>query len=116
MSTTMAPNENDHRDVNESYNYNSSSDDDEEEDLFVMSSLDQRRGALLSRHRTEDQRRGAMHSNRFTVNSLKQSLKLQGSFGDNNCSDSKKIRKRRVTQEAEDLLQLGTDESAKDWL
>ena len=88
----MAPNDNDYRDVEESYNYNYSSEEEEEEedDLFDFDC-----------GRNEDRRRGAVHSKRVTVNSLKQSLAL--SLGG-------------PPEQAEEILQLGNDEAAKEWV
>ena len=98
----MAPNDNDHRDDEESYNYNSSSDDDEEDDLFDFDcGLPTSYSNINNNRRNEDRRRGAVHSKRVTVNSLKQSLAL--SLGG-------------PSEQAEQILQLGTDEAAKEWV
>ena len=97
----MAPNDNDHRDDEESYNYNSSSDDDEEDDLFDFDcGLPTSYSNINNNRRNEDRRRGAVHSKRVTVNSLKQSLAL--SLGG-------------PSEQAEQILQLGTDEAAKEY-
>ena len=96
----MAPNDNDHRDEEESYNYNSSLD--EEDDLFDFDcgSTSYSNTNNNNRH-NEDRRRGAVHSKRVTVNSLKQSLAL--SLGG-------------PSEQAEEILQLGNDEAAKEWV
>ena len=56
---------------------------------------------INNNRRNEDRRRGAVHSKRVTVNSLKQSLAL--SLGG-------------PSEQAEQILQLGTDEAAKEWV
>ena len=97
----MAPNDNDHQNEEESYNNYNTSPDEVEDDLFDFDCRLPTYSDINNNRCNEDRRRGAVHSKRVTVNSLKQSLAL--SLGG-------------PSEQAEEILQLGNDEAAKEWV